>query len=97
MVRVDHSLGRPVRAGGSRASIMVAKRMVALARTVSLIAGAYRRRCSGVQDIFGVPCGNHRYGHRTPGLLGGRAASYHKGLEVFGTALTKLAINLCYV
>jgi len=41
---VDHSLGRPVRAGGSMASIIEARRVVAFARTTSLIAGPYRRR-----------------------------------------------------
>src|SRR5919206_1279313 len=57
MVRVDHSRGRPVRAGGSMASIVAARRTVAFARTASLMAGAYLRRCSGVQDILGVPRG----------------------------------------
>ena len=57
MVSVDHDLGRPVRARGSMASIVAARRTVAFARTTSLIAGAERRRCSGVQDIFGAPRG----------------------------------------
>jgi hypothetical protein len=39
MVGVGHSRGRPVRAGGSMAS-MVARRTVAFARTASLMAGA---------------------------------------------------------
>jgi hypothetical protein len=39
-VSVDHDLGRPVRAGGSMASIVAARRTVAFARTTSLIAGA---------------------------------------------------------
>jgi hypothetical protein len=40
IVNVDHDLGRPVRAGGSSASIVVASRTVAPARTASLIVGA---------------------------------------------------------
>jgi hypothetical protein len=40
MVGVDHGRGRPVRAGGSMASMVVARRTVALARTASLMAGA---------------------------------------------------------
>jgi hypothetical protein len=40
LVRVDHSRGRPVLAGGSIASMVVARRTVAFARTVSLMAGA---------------------------------------------------------
>jgi hypothetical protein len=40
MVRVDHSRGRPVLGGGSMASMMLARRTVAFARTVPLIAGA---------------------------------------------------------
>src|SRR4051812_30502734 len=57
MVSVDHSRGRPVRAGGSIASMVASRRIVAFARTASSIAGAERRRRSGVQDIFGVPYG----------------------------------------
>ena len=40
MVRVDHCRGRPVLAGGSIASMVVARRTVAFARTVLLMAGA---------------------------------------------------------
>jgi hypothetical protein len=40
MVRVDHSRGRPVLAGGSIASMVLAKRTVAFARMASLMAGA---------------------------------------------------------
>jgi hypothetical protein len=40
MVRVDHSRGRPVLAGGSIASMVLARRTVAFARTVLLMAGA---------------------------------------------------------
>ena len=40
MVSVDHSRGRPVRAGGSIMSIIVARRTVAFARTACSIAGA---------------------------------------------------------
>jgi len=40
MVGVGHSRGRPVRAGGSMASMVVARRTVAFARTASLMAGA---------------------------------------------------------
>src|SRR4051794_33815485 len=57
MVRVDHRRGRPVLAGGSIASMVAARRTVVFARTTSLMAGAYRRRCSDVQDIFGIPRG----------------------------------------
>jgi hypothetical protein len=37
------------------ASIIVASRVVAFARTASPIAGPYRRRCPDVQGLFGVP------------------------------------------
>jgi uncharacterized membrane protein (DUF373 family) len=38
--------------------------------------------------------GNDRYGHGAPGLLEGWTAGYHKGLEVFGTALSARILEL---
>jgi hypothetical protein len=55
MTSVDQSRGRPVRAGGSIASTVAARRVIALLRTTCSIARAWRRRCSDVQLIIGVP------------------------------------------
>jgi hypothetical protein len=52
---VDRSRGRPAARGGSLASIVAAGRVIASVRTRRSIAGAARRRCSGVQAIFGNP------------------------------------------
>jgi len=44
MMSIGQTLGRPVLAGASMASIIVARRVIAFARTTSLSAGAYGRR-----------------------------------------------------
>src|SRR5262245_1090659 len=91
MVSVGQTLGLPVLAGGSRASIMVARRAIAFARITSQSAGAYCRRWSGVQGVFGVP-----YRGTTIWVRTVRTTNLPKQLQlqhagVFGTVLKSAA------
>ena len=64
------------------ASSIVARRAIAFARTTSRSAGAYCRRWSGVQDVFGVPqTGELPYGHALPEPLIRRNSRYYNMLE----------------